>query len=105
MSRWLAFYANPQSVARPDTAREWDALDLSNGGRLIVARFPSPAEAQAWVAGVQGVTFLPRRQRLLPQTAVTVLAPFGVVLGDTVDEALEKIFAVAWAHPGLWDHY
>lgn len=103
MSRWLAFYANPTSTAIP-TGGEWDALDLSNGGRLIIARFHSPAQAQAWVASVQGVTFLPRRQRLLGQAAVTVLTQFGVVLGDTVDTALEKI-AASWPHPGIWDHY
>lgn len=104
MSRWLAFYANPQSVARPDTAREWDSLDLSNGGRLIIARFPSPAEAQAWMASVQGVLFLPRRHRPLPLGAISVLAAFGVISGDTVDDALEKIFA-QWPHPGLFDHF
>lgn len=104
MTRWLAFYANPQSAATPDIAREWEALTLQNGGRLILALFHSPAIAQTWVASVQGVTFLPRRQRLLGQAAVTVLAPFGVLLGDTVDDALEKI-AASWPHPGLWDHY
>lgn len=104
MSRWLAFYAAPGSSAIPDTSLEWDALDLLNGGRLILARFHGPAQAQVWIASVQGVVFLPRRQRILGQAAVTVLAPFGVVLGDTVDAALEKI-AASWPHPGLWDHY
>jgi len=103
MSRWLAFYAMPGSTAIP-TGGEWDALDLPNGGRLILALFHGPAQAQAWVASVQGVTFLPRRQRVLGQAAVTVLASFGVVLGDTVDAALEKI-AASWPHPGTWDHY
>lgn len=104
MTRWLAFYANPASTATPTTSREWDALGLPNGGRLIVAQFHSPAVAKAWVQGVQGVIFLPRRQRPLPPVAVTVLAPFGVVDGDTVDDALDKIFQ-QWPHPGLYDHY
>ena len=102
--RWLAFYAQPGSSATPDTAREWDAIDLSNGGRLILARFHSPDIAQAWVQSVQGVIFLPRRARPLPPAAITVLAAFGVLAGDTVDDALAKI-AAQWPHPGLWDHY
>jgi hypothetical protein len=104
MSRWLAFYATPGTTATPTTSLEWEALDLANGGRLILALFHGPADAQAWVASVQGVIFLPRRQRVLGQAAVTVLAQFGVVLGDTVDAALEKI-AAFWPHPGIWDHY
>lgn len=107
MSRWLAFYAAPTSSATPIGALEWEGMDLANGGRLILALYHSPADAQAWLAGAQGVTFLPRRARLLPPAAVTVLAPFGVVTGDTVDAALEKIFSSpnGWQHPGLWEHY
>lgn len=102
--RWYAFLAGPNSTATPQGSGEWDALDLPGGARLILAKYHNIGLARQWAQVEPGVIFLPRRARLLPPAIVTALAGYGVVVGDTVDDALEKISA-GWPHPGIFDHY
>lgn len=108
MSRWFAFVATTAALqATPPTgAVEWDSHELPGTvppRQIVLARFHTLAAAQAWAA-LPGINLWPRRARVLMPAIVTALAPFGVIAGDTSDDALEKI-AGAWSHPGVWEHY
>lgn len=105
MSRWYAFLATDAALRAtpPRNAIEWDAHNLPGILSFVLVKFHHPNDAKAWAA-LPGIVFLPRRQRPVPSNVATALANFGVVDGDTVDAALEKI-AASWPHPGVWDHY
>lgn len=90
------FEANPPPCA-------WHALEIPGSAPaalLVVVRFHNPRDGMDWCAQPQCKP-MPRSFALVPPIAVTLLGPaFGVLAGDTVAEAMEKV-AAAW--PAAWD--